>query len=219
VGTHVMKVPLTTHESERLAALKSYQVLDSAAEQSYDDIAAMAAHVCQVPIALVSLVDEARQWFKAKVGWQQNQTPREVAFCAHANPLVTHSPFIRFYAGFPLVTPEGHALGTLCVLDQAARRLSAEQLQAMQALARQVMALLENRRVLAQLAAALEHIKTLQKMLPVCGWCNRIHDGKGVWNEIESFMHEHADVDFSHVICPECLQKVRPDERFRMIGT
>jgi len=56
-------------------------------------------------------------------------------------------------------------------------------------------------------------------MLPVCGWCNRIHDGKGVWNEIESFMHEHADVDFSHVICPECLQKVRPDERFRMIGT
>ena len=233
-----MKVPLTTHESERLAALKSYQVLDSAAEQSYDDIAAMAAHVCQVPIALVSLVDEARQWFKAKVGWQQNQTPREVAFCAHAmlqnepfvvrdavkdkrfaaNPLVTHSPFIRFYAGFPLVTPEGHALGTLCVLDQAARRLSAEQLQAMQALARQVMALLENRRVLAQLAAALEHIKTLQKMLPVCGWCNRIHDGQGAWNEIETYMHDHADVNFSHSICPECLQKVRPDERFRMIG-
>src|ERR1035438_7150770 len=158
-----MRAPLPTHETERLAALKSYHVLDTAAEQSYDDIIALAAQTCEVPIAMVSLVDEARQWFKSKVGLEQQQTSREVAFCAHAilqhepfivrdavkdsrfaeNPLVTGEPHIRFYAGFPLINPEGLALGTLCVIDHEARQLSMGQVKAMQALSRQVMALLE----------------------------------------------------------------------------
>jgi GAF domain-containing protein len=233
-----MRAPLPTHETERLAALKSYHVLDTAAEQSYDDIIALAAQTCEVPIAMVSLVDEARQWFKSKVGLEQQQTSREVAFCAHAilqhepfivrdavkdsrfaeNPLVTGEPHIRFYAGFPLINPEGLALGTLCVVGRQPRQLSPEQEKAMQALSRQVMVLLEFRRVSARLADALEHVKTLQGLLPICAWCGRIHGDKGYWDEVEAYLHKHAGVDFSHVICPECLEKVRPDERHRMIG-
>jgi len=234
-----MNAPLPTHESERLAALKSYQVLDTAGEQSYDDITALAAHICEVPIAMISLVDEARQWFKSKVGLEQQETSREIAFCAHAilkheplivrdavkdcrfseNPLVTGEPHIRFYAGFPLVNPEGLALGTLCVVDREPRQLSTGQDKAMQALSRQVMALLEFRRVSARLADALEHVKTLQALLPICAWCNRIRDDKGYWDEVESYLHKNAGVDFSHGICPDCLNKVRPDERHRMVGS
>jgi GAF domain-containing protein len=234
-----MKAPLPTHENERLAALKSYQILDTAGEQSYDDITALAAHICEVPIAMISLVDEARQWFKSKVGLEQEETSREVAFCAHAilqhepfivrdavkdsrfseNPLVTGEPHIRFYAGFPLVNTEGLALGTLCVIDREPRQLSAGQDKAMQALSRQVMALLEFRRVSARLADALEHVKTLQALLPICAWCNRIRDDKGYWDEVEAYLHKNAGVDFSDGICPDCLNKVRPDERHRMVGS
>jgi len=148
---------------------------------------------------MVSLVDETRQWFKSKVGLKKRETPREVAFCSHAilrsepliirdalrdrrfaeNALVTGAPRIRFYAGFPLVNPEGFALGTLCAVDGKPHRLSAEQRRSMQALARQVMALLELRRVSTHLADALEHVKTLHGLLPICAWCKRIRDDQG----------------------------------------
>lgn len=228
----------SNHEAERLAALKSYHILDTGAEQAYDDITVLAAHICEVPVAMVSLVDETRQWFKSKFGLEQQQTSRKAAFCAQAilqhepfivkdavsdqrfaaNPLVTGEPHIRFYAGFPLITPEGMALGTLCVIDRAARQLSPGQVSAMQALARQVMVLLEFSRVSAHLADALEHVKTLQRLLPICAWCNRIRDDKGYWDELEAYLHKYAEVDFTHGICPECLQKVRPDEQRRMLG-
>ena len=177
-----MKAPLPGNEVERLAALKSYHILDTETEQSYDDITTLAAHICKAPIVMISLVDEVRQWFKSKIGVDQQQTSRDVAFCAHAilggkpftvgdatkdrrfadNALVTGEPHIRFYAGIPLMNPEGLALGTLCVVDRQPRRLSAAQLKALQALSRQVMALLELRRVSSQLASALSHVKTLQ---------------------------------------------------------
>lgn len=213
-----------------MAALQEYRILDTAAEQAYDDIVALAAYLCDVPIALISLVDESRQWFKSRLGLNEKETPRDVAFCAHAilqteplivrdalkdtrfsdNALVTGSPHIRLYAGFPLVNPDGFALGTLCVIDRKPRRLSAEQKTAMQALARQVMALLELRRVSAQMAEALEKVKTLHGLLPICAWCKRIRDDKGYWSQVEAYIHAHTGTDFTHGICPDCFEKQRP---------
>jgi hypothetical protein len=223
-----MNAPLPTNEAERLAALKEYRILDTGTERSYDDITALAAHICEVPIAMISLVDEARQWFKSRVGVEQQQTPREVAFCAHAilqdkpfiisdatkdkrfagNSLVTGEPHIRFYAGVPLVNPEGLALGTLCVVDHQPHQLSAAQQKTLQALSRQVMALLELRRISARLANALEQVKTLQELLPICAWCKRIRDDEGYWNQVEAYLHKYAGADFTHGICPQCLEKL-----------
>lgn len=153
-------------EAARIAALQALNVMDSQEERAYDDITRMAATVCGTPIALVSLVDGSRQWFKSRVGLQAKETPRELAFCAHAiqapdqvmvvqdakadprfvdNALVTGDPNIRFYAGAPLVTSDGHALGTLCVIDTVPRDISAEQLQELAFLANQVVATLEQR--------------------------------------------------------------------------
>jgi len=163
---------LPENEATRLAALRAYEVLDTLPEQAYDDITYLAAQVCETPIALVSLVDEQRQWFKSKLGLDVSETPRNLAFCAHAilepkslfivedaskderfadNPLVTAEPAIRFYAGVPLVTSTGHALGTLCVIDRKARQLSDTQQETLRALSRQVIAHLELRRSVAEL--------------------------------------------------------------------
>jgi hypothetical protein len=225
-----MKAPFPDNEAERLAALREYHILDTAAEQTYDDITALAAHLCDAPIALISLVDESRQWFKSKVGLSQQETPRDVAFCAHAilqseplivrdalkdarfsnSSLVTRAPHIRFYAGFPLATPDGFALGTLCAIDRKPRQLSAEQKTAMGALARQVMALLELRRVSARMAEVLDKVKMLHGLLPICAWCKRIRDDQGYWQQVEAYVHQHMGADFTHGICPECLEKQRP---------
>jgi PAS domain S-box-containing protein len=156
-------------ERLRIAALESYQVLDTAPEAAFDDIVTIAAEICGVPMALISLVDSKRQWFKAALGLGVSETPREIAFCAHAiqqddvflvedatrdarfasNPLVTGDPNLRFYAGAPLVTSDGMNLGTLCVLDNQPRHLTKTQQLALEALARQVMLQLELRRAIA----------------------------------------------------------------------
>jgi GAF domain-containing protein len=226
-----MKASLPANEAERLAALKEYHILDTGAEQSYDDITALAAHICKMPIAMISLVDEARQWFKSKVGLEQEQTSRDVAFCAHAilqnepfivrdatkdrrfadNALVTGEPHIRFYAGIPLTNPEGLALGTLCVVDHQPRRLSTGQQKALHALSRQVMTLLEFRRVSNHLAEVLDQVKTLQGLLPICAWCKRIRDDEGYWNQVEAYFHKQTGADFTHGICPQCLEKAHAD--------
>jgi len=167
-----MGAALPKSEALRLNVLKGYSILDTLAEQAYDDLTLLASHICDTPIALVSLVDRDRQWFKSKIGIDAEQTPRDQSFCAHAilepenvfvvndaatdsrfqdNPLVTGAPHIRFYAGASLVSPTGEAIGTLCVIDDHQRGLSERQQQALQALARQVMAQLELRRLVSEL--------------------------------------------------------------------
>ena len=157
-------------EARRLEALERYKILDTAPQEEFEDIVALAAQICGMPMALISLVDDKRQWFKARIGLDATETPREVAFCAHAiqahdvmvvndatqdarfadNPLVTGDLHLRFYAGAPLETADGHALGTLCVLDHKPREITAAQQDALHKLAKQVIAQLELRRALNQ---------------------------------------------------------------------
>lgn len=176
-----MKAALPDNEAARLKALCEYKLLDTSCEKVFDDITQLAACICGTPIALVSLVDANRQWFKSKVGLEATETPRDIAFCAHAilqtdvlivpntlddkrfatNPLVLSSPNIRFYAGVPLITSENHALGTLCVIDYVPRKLEPHQLEALRALSRQVVKEIELRRSVVKLErAALKLQKT-----------------------------------------------------------
>jgi two-component system sensor histidine kinase/response regulator len=169
-----MSAPLPSNEAERLNALRRYEILDTDPEQAYDDITLLASQICGTQVAMISLIDRDRQWFKSKIGTTTTETSRDMAFCSHgilqpevlvvedaqaddrfaANPQVTGAPRTRFYAGAPLVTPDGYALGMLCVNGPAARKLSAEQNLGLQALSRQVVALLELRRSVAELALA-----------------------------------------------------------------
>lgn len=211
-------------EKRRLSALADYEILDTAPEEGFDDIVAIASQICGAPIAMISLVDSHRQWFKAARGMDVGETAREVAFCAHTiqgastfivpdanddarfagNPLVTGAPFVRFYAGSPLITPTGEALGALCVVDGTPRELSPAQVAALEALSRQVVALLELRRVSSELAGALRTVRTLGQLLPICSHCKRIRDDKAYWQEVEQYLNTQVGTSFSHAVCPEC---------------
>jgi len=158
----------TIDESARLAALERYSILDTLPEQIYEDVTALASLICGTPMSSISLVDADRQWFKSEIGMGTRETPRSQSFCAHTletartliikdatqdprfkeNPSVVGAPGIRFYAGAPIVEPEGHVLGTVCVIDTTPRALSAIQVAALEALARHVMALMEMRRTI-----------------------------------------------------------------------
>jgi formate hydrogenlyase transcriptional activator len=169
-----VKAPVPVNEQERLKALRGSGILDTAPERSYDQITELAAGICGAPVAILSLIDSDRQWFKSKIGIAVTETPRDIAFCAHTildrdllvvpdatadqrfldNPLVTSEPHIRFYAGAPLITPEGHALGTLCVLDYVPRQLSAQQREALRVLSSQAVAQIELRKTKTELENA-----------------------------------------------------------------
>ena len=199
-------------ERARMAALRAYRILDTDPETGFDDLTLLASQICNTPIALISLIDENRQWFKSRVGVTAQQTSRDIAFCAHAirqtglfvvpdtlederfrnNPLVASDPRIRFYTGAPLWSREGQALGTLCVLDRQPRTLSDRQIEALEALRRQVMAQLELRRnlqdlrrtlderdraeeaqerLVGELREALDHVRKLSGLVPICRTC------------------------------------------------
>jgi anti-sigma regulatory factor (Ser/Thr protein kinase) len=162
-------------EEARLAALRRYRILDTDPEPAFDDLTMLASQICGTPMALITLIAEDRQWFKSEVGVGIRETERSIAFCTHAiqhpdvmevpdarederfrhNPMVVGEPHIRFYAGAPLITPDGHALGTLCVVDTKPRRLTEQQTRALEALRRQAEAQLELRQNLLELDAAL----------------------------------------------------------------
>jgi anti-sigma regulatory factor (Ser/Thr protein kinase) len=199
-------------EQARLAALRRYRILDTEPEQAFDDLTMLASHICGTPMALITLIDGDRQWFKSEIGVGVRETERSIAFCTHAiqdsgimevhdareddrfrhNPMVVGMPHIRLYAGAPLVTPDGHALGTLCVVDTKPRRLTQDQTQALEALRRQAQAQLELRRnlddlqaalanrdraeaeqtaLVAQLRASLEKVDKLSALIPYTSQC------------------------------------------------
>jgi len=177
---------IPSNEDERLNELKEYSILDTFEEQEYDDITQIASHICETPISLITLIDEKRQWFKSHHGMPQSETAKEYAFCAHAindkdnifeipdsrndvrffdNPFVTGDAKVIFYAGVPLVNQNGFALGTLCVIDNVPRELTALQQKSLRGLANQVVVLLELRRSKKALEKTINTLKLKNKDL------------------------------------------------------
>jgi GAF domain-containing protein len=183
-----MNPPTLSAEAARLAALDRYAILDTDPEESFDALVILASYVCKTPMAMLSLLDDHRQWFKSSVGVQVRETPLELSICAHAikqqdlfvvpdtlqdarfreNPLVLGEPHIRFYAGAPLINEDGYALGTLCVVDRQPRELDLEQRQALKSLRQLALRQMELRRNLQLLKDALndrtreEHARELE---------------------------------------------------------
>ena len=190
-----MTAPIPKDEKERLKALRRYKVLDTPEEQEYDDFTLLAKELCDVPIALITLVDRDRQWFKSAIGLNTAETPRDASICAYTimsnapevfvvadasrderfadNPLVKGDPRIRFYAGVPLVTPDHQSIGSLCVIDRKPRKLNNRTLTALQALGRQVMTRLELRQATNLLKAANNDLQKLSLTDDLTGLFNR----------------------------------------------
>lgn len=196
-----MKIPLPADEAQRLVALCGYAVLDTASEACFDDLAELAAHRCAVPIALISFIDTHRQWFKARVNFEFPEITRDMAFCTHTiqekaltvvpdttrdarfleHPLVVGGPKIRFYAGVPLMTPEGYAIGTLCVIDREPHDIPEDQQSALRVLSRQVMAQLELRRRTLEVEQLLrERGQSLDRPHQELGASGRCKDSAGM---------------------------------------
>ncbi|AFV00287.1 GAF domain-containing sensor histidine kinase [Simiduia agarivorans] len=195
----MQSAPEHPRESERLSALLRLDILDTEAEKTFDELTEIASAICDTPISLISLVDSERQWFKSRVGLDADQTPRSLAFCAHAiledgvfevpnaledqrfadNPLVTGAPDIRFYAGAPLVTEDGMPIGTLCVIDREPKKLTPTQQRALKVLANQVVGQLELRLRNRRLKAIVENREKLFSVIA--------HDLRGPFNGILGF--------------------------------
>ena len=221
-----MKARIPVTEAERLAALRNYRILATPPEASYDDITLLASEICETPIAAVTLIDSDRQWFKSKLGMDVSETPRDVAFCAHTilspdllevpdtredarfadNPFVQRDPGVRFYAGAPLITPNGQALGSLCVIDLVRRNLTASQNASLRALSRQVVVQLELRRHFALQEDARRSLEESQGQLQEAN--ARLHllsvtdDVTGFHNT--RFLHQSLDdfLDETAAPCP-----------------
>ena len=217
-------------EARRLEALRYYDILDSAPDAAFDDITRIAAYICDTPIALVSFVDEDRQWFKARVGLDMAETGRCLSMCAWAildqelfevadtwldgrfadNGLVVGEPFIRFYAGVPLRSAEGMNLGTLCVIDQVPRNLSESQRGVLRALGNQVSRLLEGTVVRRLLAESLATFDVFDRSFPACVMCGDIvlRDSQ---MPLRGFVSEHTPARFHDTVCRTCPPTYDPE--------
>jgi signal transduction histidine kinase len=212
----MMPPPLPADEQARLQELYRLEILDTEAENQYDEVVALASQICKVPISLISLVDVNRQWFKAKLGVLETETPREVSFCAHMlaqdtellqvpdahlderfseNPLVTSAPNIRFYAGVPLVTSNGYKLGSLCVIDRKPNSINEDQAYALRVLSNQIMRMIELKVKNKEIEEQKKHIeqqnKIQQKMLSIIA-----HDVRSPLASIRQALEMELD-DFS----------------------
>tara|TARA_B110001454_G_C12722892_1_gene435552 strand:+ start:9363 stop:10985 length:1623 start_codon:yes stop_codon:yes gene_type:complete len=192
--------PKHPKEQQRLESLRMLNILDSLPEKDFDDITTIAAQICQTPIALISLVDNERQWFKSKIGMAKTESPRDVAFCAHAileeklfvvpdatkdkrfvdNPLVTDGPKIRFYAGMPIVSPDGCPIGTVCVIDSKPRTLSSEQMRALESLSNQISRLLELKSEIAKGEKARKKLEIKRTALDSITEGTLLQDSNGI---------------------------------------
>ncbi len=204
--------PIPPNEIDRLAALSEAALLDTPHETPFDDLTKLAARICGVPIALVSLIDTNRQWFKSSVGLAASETPRDLAFCAHAileenvfvipdaglddrffdNPLVTGEPNVRFYAGAQLKTQDGFNIGTLCVIDHVPRQLTEAQLEDLRALARQASAQIDLRRI-------NNRLKRINQALTI-----RAREVETAWEQLDDLLDNSSDL----------IQSVSPEGRF-----
>ncbi len=209
-------------EYARLDALKAFRILDTEEDKLFDNITTLAAELCETPIALISLVDEERQWFKSRKGLSVCETAREYAFCRYTilsdkvlvirdatqdvrtrnNPLVLGEPHIRFYAGAPLITHDGFTLGSLCVIDQKPRDVSAFQLSALKRMADQVILLMERRKMLHSLMDVITKSAKNPRIVSVCGFCKSVKQSNGSWMPLDEPHGE--ELTLSHGICPSC---------------
>ena len=222
---------IARNETQRLRALHAYKILDTLAEQAYDDLTCLAAQICDAPIALISLVDRDRQWFKSRVGLDAEETSRKVSFCAHAihhpgellevedaledqrfagNPLVTGDPHIRFYAGMPIVDAAGLALGTLCVIDRKPRVLKQAQRRSLKALSRQVMAQI---RLSSELAVSHNRSRYFESILESAGGIIYELDANGIFTYVNEYMVDVTGLERETLLKTHFLELVIEEER------
>lgn len=222
--------PHPANEAARLEALRRYDILDTAPETVFDDLAILASTVTGSPIATFTLVDAERQWFKSVVGLDIRETEREAAFCSYTileeealvvpdatrdprfrdNRLVLDAPGVRFYAGIPVRSREGLNIGTVCVIDRQPRlALLEHQRTALEAIARQASAMLELRRTAAELSGVLREVRLLSAVLPLCFSCRRYRTDDGTWVSADERLAA-AGSEVAYGICPSCLAEHPP---------
>lgn len=219
-----------SHEQARLDALLRYGILDSEPERRFDDIAKLAAAALDMPVAMVSLVDDERQWSMATVGIARGEVPRAQSFCTHAitqdwllviedasldarvntTAMVSGPAQARFYAGAPLITPEGQRIGTVCVIDRTPRTLARRELDILAGLARQTIELLEHRLTAARLGEAQQRLSTMATLIPICSHCRKVRDEANHWLTLERLVQAKTGSRFTHGICPDCVREHYP---------
>ena len=219
------KLPVPPNETERLRALINYQILDTLTEQEYDRLTRLASLLCQVPISLITFVDENRQWFKSRHGLELCETARELAFCQHAimdtqlfevedalkderfrlNDLVVNEPHIRFYAGYPLIDPKGYALGTLCVLDRQPGKLTAGQQEGLRLLAQEVMTLLVERK-------QKEDLRNFEKLFRLSNDLICIAGADGFFSEVNPAFSKILGWDNAYLLSNSFFELIHPDD-------